>query len=72
MEITKDLSKAQAEAEDEKLIINLFKRRLGTDKEKTLETAPFQEPKWLNPRWSDFPEKLELGRIGDPRGSLGG
>lgn len=43
MEITKDLSNDQAEAEDEKLIINLFKRKLGTDKEEILEMAPFQE-----------------------------
>lgn len=49
VEITKNLSNAQAEAEDEKLIINLFKRKLSTDKEKALETAPFQEPGQLNP-----------------------
>lgn len=37
--ITKALSNAHAEAEDEKRIINLFKRKLGTNKEKAAETT---------------------------------
>lgn len=42
VEITEDLSNAPAEAEDEKWIINLFKRKLGTDEEKAAETATSQ------------------------------
>lgn len=37
--ISKDLSNAHAEAEDEKRIINLFKRKQGTNKEKAAEVA---------------------------------
>lgn len=40
VKITKDLSNTQDEAEDEKWIINLFKRKLGTDKEKAMESSP--------------------------------
>lgn len=40
--ITKDLSNAHAEAEDEKWIINLFKRKLGTSKEKEAKTTDFK------------------------------
>lgn len=40
VKITEDLSNTQAEAEDEKWIINLFERKLGTDKEKAMENSP--------------------------------
>lgn len=39
VEITKDLSNTHAEAEDEKWVITLFKRKQSTGKEKVAETA---------------------------------
>lgn len=62
------------EAENEKWMINIFKRRLDTDKRKWYE--------WPNSRNSDsltftqvaynpgFPEKPELGRIDDTKESF--
>lgn len=68
VEITKDLSNAQAEAEDKKMIINLFKRKLGTDKEEILETAPFQEFRQLNSHQSGK-QLASQKRIGDTKGN---
>lgn len=64
MEITKDLSKIQANTVDGKWIINLFKRKLDIDEEKVVETAQFQELRQLNSHSSGKqPRPLRKARV---------